>query len=488
MGNASSPNARRSSRIQVKIAVLLTSLEPRIQYSEVCEAVVINAHGCGMRSQRPLQAGIPVQLRTKGGGQTRACIVGSKCIASQQDAWMLGVSFDKPGNFLGLHPCPEDWLQVAASPPGEDPAQLLQPLAAPILPGTDEQRPRVFSHIWTGFERRAGGFKADDQSHKRTGTQPAQGRSTSWNAAADMPVQERLPDTPRDAVGQASEQLSAIVSDLIKPLDTQLTELRQELAQTEQKRVELAASLRQIPSEMEQRLRNDLQKHLEAELSKYAQLLQDRVVAIAHQLEVELREEITDSLRKVSGMIGIARNENLGDNSDRLRQEICAAVRQEREETHVWLTQQADDFRKTIRDAVTEVSGDIERLYRGAARAEKSIQELQHQANKQLQDQARCSAQELQSQLDQASKHAKDLEVRMQLSVAELLRTQVEQSISAVKAELGVVAEEVLGSCRSELSNDLKALAGVLDQQPPAKALPVHGCEDAHSTSHSESS
>src|SRR5215470_822715 len=107
MRNVSPSKIRRSSRVEIKIPVLLTSLEPRIQYSEVCQALVVNAHGCGIRSRRRLEAGIAVQMRMTGGAQTTARIVGSQSITSQPHAWTLGVSFDSPKNFFLLRPCPE---------------------------------------------------------------------------------------------------------------------------------------------------------------------------------------------------------------------------------------------------------------------------------------------------------------------------------------------------------------------------------------------
>ncbi len=42
---------RRSSRVPVKVPIRVTSMEPRAQFSEVCETLVVSAHGCALRSR-----------------------------------------------------------------------------------------------------------------------------------------------------------------------------------------------------------------------------------------------------------------------------------------------------------------------------------------------------------------------------------------------------------------------------------------------------
>jgi hypothetical protein len=73
MQNANSPAVlRRSSRVPVNVPVLVTSLEPGTRFSEVCETLVVNAHGCAMRSPVKLDAGVLLHFHSKEGRETTA--------------------------------------------------------------------------------------------------------------------------------------------------------------------------------------------------------------------------------------------------------------------------------------------------------------------------------------------------------------------------------------------------------------------------------
>jgi hypothetical protein len=69
------PDLRRSSRLPIALPILVTSLEPDSGFSEVCETLVVSAHGCAMRSSMKLDAGVPVQFQSKDGRWTMAHIV-----------------------------------------------------------------------------------------------------------------------------------------------------------------------------------------------------------------------------------------------------------------------------------------------------------------------------------------------------------------------------------------------------------------------------
>ena len=47
MHSATLPDSlRRSSRVPVNVPILVTSLEPDSDFSQLCETMVVNAHGC----------------------------------------------------------------------------------------------------------------------------------------------------------------------------------------------------------------------------------------------------------------------------------------------------------------------------------------------------------------------------------------------------------------------------------------------------------
>ena len=117
MQSANAVNSvRRSSRVPVTLPVVVTSLEPNKPFSEVCETLVVNAHGCVMYSPVKLEPGIPVQFKRKEGRATMAHVVDCQPMGSGQQGWQLGARLDRPGNFWGLDACPEDWAQLLDIP------------------------------------------------------------------------------------------------------------------------------------------------------------------------------------------------------------------------------------------------------------------------------------------------------------------------------------------------------------------------------------
>src|SRR6184192_2041798 len=58
------PDLRRSSRLPLALPILVTSLQPESDFSEVCETLVVNAHGCAIRSSMKLEPGAPVQFQS----------------------------------------------------------------------------------------------------------------------------------------------------------------------------------------------------------------------------------------------------------------------------------------------------------------------------------------------------------------------------------------------------------------------------------------
>src|SRR4029453_9047693 len=122
MQNANaSATARRSSRVPANLQILVTSLEPATHFSEVCETLVVSAHGCSMRSPMKLDAGVLVHFHSKEGRETTAKVVYCQPLESDRLGWRLGAKLDRPENFWGLKACPQDWekLPAPAAPTGE---------------------------------------------------------------------------------------------------------------------------------------------------------------------------------------------------------------------------------------------------------------------------------------------------------------------------------------------------------------------------------
>ncbi len=133
---------RRSSRVPTAVQVLVTSLEGK-HFSDVCETLVVNAHGCAILTRVKLDAGVPLHFHSTDGRETTARVVDCQPIGPDQQSWRMGAKFDQPENFWGLKDCPKDWALLPVSPrapksltPATSPASSLfsgQPVPADVL-------------------------------------------------------------------------------------------------------------------------------------------------------------------------------------------------------------------------------------------------------------------------------------------------------------------------------------------------------------------
>jgi hypothetical protein len=214
MHNAATPAAlRRSSRVPTSLQLLVTSLDGA-HFSEVCETTVVSAHGCAMLSRVKVEAGIPLHLHSKDGRETTARVVSCQPVGPDHRYWRLGAKLDQPDNFWGLKNCPQDW----------------------VFP-----RPVVTSKAAQVF-------------------QP----STSLRA---LPEQNTYSEA----------QIRKIIAEALRPLQAEISLLKEKLAQKNANPSRFEVSLSSIPPELEQqlesRLRQDLSPKVLDEASKQSALL-----------------------------------------------------------------------------------------------------------------------------------------------------------------------------------------------------------------------
>jgi len=255
MHNANSPAAlRRSSRVPINLPVLVTSLEPGTRFSEVCETLVVNAHGCAMRSPVKLDAGVLLHFHSKEGRETTAKVINCQPLSSDRSSWQLAARLDRPENFWGLTSCPPDWSQLPgpAAPTG---GKLPSKLAAKAIQPLDASANAVSPSLKAMFDK----------------------------------IQKQVSD----------DHLRTMISDLVHPLQTEIAELKDKLGRMGRSKFEV--SLSQIPPElenqMEERLQNNLgPRVLEQTRAQANQLLEAAKAAIAQKTS----ETHNDFLQKVT--------------------------------------------------------------------------------------------------------------------------------------------------------------------------------------------
>ncbi len=132
-GSNLSEGLRRSSRVETKVPVLVTSLEPSLHFSEMCETLVVSPHGCAVRSPMRLDPGVPLRFQIHQGRQAKAHVVDCQPMGSDQ-GWRVGARLDRPENCWGLESCPADWVELpqTSMSGGEQPATALPALSKPV--------------------------------------------------------------------------------------------------------------------------------------------------------------------------------------------------------------------------------------------------------------------------------------------------------------------------------------------------------------------
>lgn len=283
--SSSSASLRRSSRVPASIPILVTSLDPHSQFSEVCETLVVNAHGCAMRSSAKLDAGVVVHFHSKDGRETTARVVSCQRLHPEQPGWQLGARLDRPQNFWGLHSFPHDWPQLAAG----DSSTAMVPVKSPA-------------------------------KNFRSIRPPAEKIPTSLKTMLDQ-LQRQVSD----------ERLQSIVAEAIRPVFVEMAEMRERLARTQPKeRSKFEVSLSHIPPELQVLIGDRLRKELEPLVMGEARSQSTTLLAAAKSAiekrtsdsHTEFRQKISEDLRTVEKRVQSVSAETVETLQNHLRRQM----------------------------------------------------------------------------------------------------------------------------------------------------------------------
>ena len=100
---------RRSTRLSLQIPIVVTSLDPTCDFRRECETLVVNAHGFGFISPERIKNETPVMATLVSNGASKKCRVVLAIALLESASWLLGVEFDKPGDFWDVENPPADW-------------------------------------------------------------------------------------------------------------------------------------------------------------------------------------------------------------------------------------------------------------------------------------------------------------------------------------------------------------------------------------------
>jgi hypothetical protein len=282
---SSSALLRRSSRVPASIPILVTSLDPHSQFSEVCETLVVNAHGCAMRSSIQVKTGLVVQFHSKDGRETTGRVVSCQRIHPEQPGWQLGARLDRPQNFWGLPTFPQDWPQLRS---GDDHATSTALAKAP---------PKAFRPLRLPAEKVPASLKTMlDQLRKQV----------------------------------SDERLHTIIAEAVRPVFVEMAELRERLARTQPKeRSKFEVSLSHIPPELQLLIGERLRKELEPIVMEEARAQSAAMLASAKSAidkktsdsHGEFRQKISEDLRTVEKRVQTVSAETVETFQNHLRRQ-----------------------------------------------------------------------------------------------------------------------------------------------------------------------
>jgi len=465
---------RRSSRVPVNVPILVTSLEPGARFSEVCETLVVNAHGCSMRSPVKLDAGVVVHFHSKEGRETTAKVVYCQPLDSDRQAWRLGARLDRPENFWGLKTCPQDWarLPAPAEPTGEMlPAKLMAKGVQPISQATE----KIPASLKTMLEN----------------------------------LQKQVAD----------ERLRTLMADAMQPLLAEVAELREKVARTEQprERSKFEVSLSHIPPELQDQIELRLRKELGPRVldearSQSAQVLKEAKGAIEQRTtesHAEFRQKVSEDLRVVEERVqGVSAEvvENLRDHvrrqmgefhqhvvdaGNRLKKlsgELLDGQQQALGDEHDERRKELEKVRATVmseagrlQEAVAELDGRIGKLDESARALESGLDirlskmasntvssartQLESTVDVILEELGARSAKDLQSQVDEAGVRLGIIQTGIENAVSESMRVQAAGTLESFERSLDELSRKSVERCRGALASGLNSLVRSLGDQ-----------------------
>ena len=458
--NLSVPTRRRSSRVSANVPVLVISKDPANRFSEICQTLVVSAHGCLFRSPMRFDSGTILQFHTEEGRQNSGRVVYCQAIESDQRNWQLAAQFDRPENFWGLKDHPKDWVVITAP---------------------------------------ASSTKLDKAASK------------GLHVVEPAPMAAALKDAIERIQQQVSDDnLRAVVAELVRPLQAEIFSLREKLANGEGRRSKFEVSLSQIPPELEEQIEARLRKELSPRILEHArqqasEVLEAARIAIAQKTRdgqqqfvqqimqqtqgaenrvQKLAEENAAGLREQVRVAGRELQQRLAESGDRLKritEEQLAAARRslaEEYETRRRELQQAQASASAestrLQTEVTELNTRIQRLDASVRRLESGLDKrlgematntvsgvrarLEGEIDELLKSLDARGSQSVAKQLEHARDRIDEVRNEMEASVSATLQGQVAQAIDSFERSLDDSAEQSLAEWRGTLSRSLNGL------------------------------
>ena len=450
------PDLRRSSRLPITLPILVTSLEPDSGFSEVCETLVVSAHGCAMRSSVKLDAGVSVQIESKDGRWTMAHIVDCQPMDSADEGWRLGARLDQPDNFWGLETSPDDWAQLS-----EAPAPAQQSSRGKRVPKNGDLRAALAEFIEP--------LQAEIKELREKLAKGSSRRSQFDISLSHIPpeVEEKLLVRLREDLGaqvlrQTRQQSEQVLEAAKEAIGKKITEAHKEFRQQVGQELQAVEKRAQGLSE---EITGAVQKHLVSGAERF----QQQVLEAGIRLERRSEEFLRSLQQRLSEEHEMHRRE---------MQKIQAAVGTESarlQSQNADLTTRMNKLDESARKLESDLDSRLVQM--GSDIISGARTQLERALDVVLKELGTRNAQELGKQLDDACEHLKSVQKGIEGSISQLLKTQVAGNLLSFGQTMEELAQDSVGRWRHALAKDLSTVAKTLGGE-----LRLDGASDSQET------
>jgi hypothetical protein len=450
-------------------------MEPNAQFSEICETLVVSAHGCALRLPLKLDTGSALRLHSRGGRQATAYVV--FCQPDGQ-GFRLGAQLDRPENFWGLESCPDDWRVVEMpAPAAQHPPHELSAKSAVL-------------------------------------NQP----QTPSRASQDVldKVREQL----------SEDRLRGILAKLVQPLEAEVTEVREKLA-ANAKRNRFEVSLGYIPPELEEklweRLRHELgtrvleqtrqqsaemlgsaktamEEKIGAALTEFRHRLAGELHAVEQRAQVLSKELTTTTQQQVhAGMEKLQRQAlEKEEHLDAASEKLLSSLQEQLAESHKVHRREVDQIQVDAAAKAFQLQSEVSDLGRRMAALNESVRRLESDLDAHLERiaaeivsgaegqidgavalalknlQARGSN-EVETMLSEMCGHLRTIQNRIEDSFSGSVTARGEEAVQSIVQEFEELAQRATEMWRLALAKDLNSVANTLGQQLRQELEPEAG-------------
>lgn len=446
--------------------ILVTSLDGA-HYSEVCETLVVNAHGCAIRSRAKLDPGVSLHFHSKDGRGTTAQVVSCQPMKSNSQSWILGARLEHPGNFWGLQTFPNDWT-------------VSLPSALPRVP--------------------------------------------QLAAAAQSSVQvPSLQSEVLEASPQLLEKhLRKVIVELVRPLHAEVAAMKEKLARADANRSRFDVSLSSIPPELEQQLEQRLRQELGPKVVEEARQQSSRMLSATKTTMEEIVAEVQEEFQRrskeelavveqragqISAHIIDTVREQLRDGVGDLQRKLVDGrnqLRRTSEELLVSLQTTLNDEHNTRREELEQlrvaVAAESLRLHQQVEQLDSRISmvdeslrswesgldgrlnqmatdilgntrnEIECAAGSILQELKTRSTQAVENQMDEAIGNMRIVQKGIIASVSESLKAHAADALQDFEHSMDELAHSSIERCRHRIAAGLNAVVKNLGEQFQAEA------------------